>query len=749
MAESQVTDDLELRRQQARARARARLRLQEQEQAAAPEPDFGAPEPQLVSGLRAPEQPMLRPLESARKAAAAYPGSAAKVLSDTVKGIYQLATSPAQTTMGVLDVAAGALRNMAPAGLRKFLDSASDPATIERIQAAAQKAGGAFAERYGSNEAIVNTLETDPAGAMSDIATILGIGGAAAPGRVGTTLTKASRVADLPVTAAVGGLDLLAATPGALLARPERRASKMLQQSLGPERFALEDALKRYPHLPPAEAAAAAGIVAPEFFAAAQESNRLNVGNVFARRVANVEDLERNALAQMAGGGTQTSARGAAAAQKSALEARLGPVREQELRAANIAGQKLPELEAQERAFGDVAAAKVEDVRRFTAAGERAAAREAEAGAIAVRSKGLMASQQADQYAHMGELAGAADRVAESAAQGSLLFGEARRFAKAAKDSLEAHGLRPLRAEEATRSIDDMLADPRFAGSADVRRALTQVKADLAAWTNQDGVIDAFALDSIRKNSVNAAVRDALGTSPMSAKQQKRLTAELTASIKPLIVDAIERAGGTGYGQYLRDYASGLHTVSQRKMGAKLLKQYQSNPKKFQEIVRGDDPALIEKTFGPGSYDIAAEMAPHIGTLRTISQRLERLDTIKDQAEKGRRGMELIAELNQSKLKLPNWLNPKVALTNAALQGLEKYTDPRTRTLLAEALQSGKSAQELLNKVPIAERGRIFTLIGQSITKLEPYKVSTVGRSANALASKEESVNALAPEDEE
>ncbi len=49
MAESQVTDDLELRRQQARARARARLRLQEQEQAAAPAPDFGAPEPEKAA----------------------------------------------------------------------------------------------------------------------------------------------------------------------------------------------------------------------------------------------------------------------------------------------------------------------------------------------------------------------------------------------------------------------------------------------------------------------------------------------------------------------------------------------------------------------------------------------------------------------------------------------------------------------------------------------------------------------------
>ena len=743
MAESQVTDDLELRRQQARARARARLRLQEQEQAAAPEPDFGAPEPQLVSGLRAPEQPMLRPLESARKAAAAYPGSAAKVLSDTVKGIYQLATSPAQTTMGVLDVAAGALRNMAPAGLRKFLDSASDPATIERIQAAAQKAGGAFAERYGSNEAIVNTLETDPAGAMSDIATILGIGGAAAPGRVGTTLTKASRVADLPVTAAVGGLDLGLSLPGAFTARPERRASNILAQSMGAERFAIEDAMRRFPGLSPAEAATQAGIVAPQFMSLTTQAERFDPQSFFARRDLAAQEADVNALSQIAGAPTQTGARAGVQQQRTAIEERLGPVREQELRAANIAGEKLPQLEARERRFGEAAAGSVEDVRRFTAAGERAEARAAATVPVPGQPRAP------GRYTYMGDLAKAANRVAESAAEGSLAFGEARRFAKAAKDSLEAHGLRPLRADQVTASIDTMLADPRFAGSADVRRALERVKADLADWTNADGVIDAFALDSIRKNSVNAAARDALGAAPDAAKQQKKLTAKLTRALKPMIVDAIEQAGGTGYRQYLEDYASELHTVSQRKMGAKLLKQYQSNPKKFQEIVRGDDPTLIEKTFGPGSYDIAVEMAPHMEQLRGISQRLERLDKIKDMGERGREGLRVIMEANRSKFRLPQFLSAKITLTNELLSDMEKFVDSKTRIAIADALRSGTDAQALLNKVPVNARPRFLELMGKSISKLEPFKVSTVGRSANALAPKEESLNALAPEDEE
>jgi hypothetical protein len=676
-------------------------------------------EPQLVPGLRAPEDPTTGALRSAEKAASAAGPSLARLFS----GVVKAALSPVETAKGISDVAAGALRNLTPKALRELIDRAGDPEYIARIQEAARIAGGDIANRLGSREAIINTLETDPAGAMADISFVLGLGGAAAPGRIGASLTRASRIVD-PMSAPIAALDLVAATPKAMMARPERRASNILQQTLGPERFALEDAMQRYPHLPPAEAAAAAGIVAPEFYALAEEANKLNVGNVFARRVANAEDLERNALAQMAGGGTQAAAQRAQKLERDALEATLGPIRERELAAANIAGRKLPGLEAKEAALGGIEKRALEDVRLAEGAVERA---------------------RRGDYADEAGVIAKATEVNDIAAEKAKVFGDAARLATYAKDSLAAYNLRPLRADEINAQIDAVLRDPKYGTSKDVRTAMNNIKADIAQWTDARGVIDADALEQIRKFSVN----EAAALPSLDPKAQKKLASKLTIAVKPMIIDAIERAGGTDYGKYLNDYAAGLTKVDQRKMAAKLLAQYKTSPKKFAATVRGDDKRIVEKTFGPGSYDIAVVMAPHMDKLTAIAGRIERVQAIKDQAEKGRRGMELIAELNQSKLKMPNWLNPKVALTNAALQGLEKYTDPRTTTLLAEALQSGKSTQELLNKVPIAERGRIFTLIGQSITKLEPFKVSTVGRSANALAPKEESLNALAPEDEE
>lgn len=683
----------------------------------APALDEGLP-PQTVPGLRPePQLPGVRMLQN-------YPQSAFNVLRDTVGGLLQLATSPAKTTMGVMDVAAGALRNMAPAQLRGLLDSVSDPAVIERIEQAAKQAGGALSQRYGSNEAIMNTLETDPAGALSDLSTLLGLGGAALPGKAGAFATKASRVADLPVTAAVGALDVAAGAPGAFRARPERRASKILQQATGAERYALEDAMRKYPHLPPAEAAAAAGIVAPEFYALANQANQLNIGNVFARRMAETEAREFNTLAEMAGGGTQVLAQRAQDLQRDALEAKLGPIRERELAAANIAGRKLPGLEAKEAAFGGIEKRALEDVRLAEGAVERA---------------------RRGDYADEADVIAKATEVKDIAAEKAKVFGDAAKLATYAKNSLAAYNLRPLRADEINAAIDAVLRDPKYGTSRDVRTAMGNIKADIAQWTDARGVIDADALEQIRKFSV----AEAAALPSLDPKAQKKLASKLTIAVKPMIVDAIERAGGTDYGKYLKDYAAGLTKVDQRKMAAKLLEQYSNNPKKFAAIVRGNDKRVVEKTFGPGSYDIAVVMAPHMDKLTGIAERIERVRTIKDQAEKGRRGLDLIAEMNQSKLRLPNWINPKISLTNAALQGLEKYTDPRTREILAKALQSGESTKEILNKVPVAERNRVLTLIGESITKLEPFKVSTVGRGANALAPKEEPVNALIQDEEE
>jgi hypothetical protein len=722
---------------------------------AAPQGDYGemarqfggqlAPiQPELESGLRMPEPTTSeRILQAPERTARAFPGSFRNLIRDTLQAI----TSPLETAKGVMDIGAGALRNVTPAALRGLLDQVDrDPQAAEKASQIARQAGAYYADRYGSPAAIAETLQTDPAGALADLSTLL-VGGAGAVRAAGAAAVAArapvagaaleraggamGRAAELvnPLSPPVRAINVMRQVPSSFTMRPEARAGRIVQEAIGPERFALEDAMKAYPGMTPMEAAAQAGIVRPpgiersQFYALGQAAEALDTENFFAKLARQQQREDLNALSQIAGGQTQTQARQAQKAAKEGIEAELGPVRETEIGAANIAGQLEPRLAARQAQMERGAAAKVEDVRRFTAAGERAEARAGQTFPVEgqVRAPG--------RYTYMGDLAKKAEKMAADAAKGSLDFGEAARFAKAAKESLAAHELRPLRADEINAKIDDILREPKYAGDRDVAQGMLRVKEDIAQWTDNNGVIDGHALESIRKNSINSAIGQLVGQGADS-KRGRKLAAKLLSELRPIIVDAMERAGGTGYGDYLRQYSLGLHSVSQRKAAAGLMKMYRDNPKRFQAMVSGEDPKAVEKIFGPNSYDIAVEMAPYMPQLEKMSQRLTRLEDIKGQAAKGQDAINLILEDNRDYLKFPPWLNAKVAFTNEVIRRLEGYTNKETRLALEKAFQSSTNMTDLMSKVPYEQQGVLRRAAGNAASLLFSADLTRKGVSA-------------------
>lgn len=77
-------------------------------------------------------------------------------------------------------------------------------------------------------------------------------------------------------------------------------------------------------------------------------------------------------MVKVAGGQTQTESKLLRNASRSALNNLTTPMRDTELSAANTAGRLLPKLQGQADDLGSAAANKVNDVRRFTAASDRA-----------------------------------------------------------------------------------------------------------------------------------------------------------------------------------------------------------------------------------------------------------------------------------------------------------------------------------------------------------------------------------------
>jgi hypothetical protein len=411
-------------------------------------------------------------------------------------------------------------------------------------------------------------------------------------------------------------------------------------------------------------------------------------------------------LQQIAGGANQTEARAAREEMNRLLNERLIPILEKEIGAANIAGKLAPKFESEAARFGQAAADKVEDVRRFSAAGERAA------GTQVFPVAGQPRAPQ--RYTYMGELAERADEVAAQAAEASMRFGDAARFAQAANASLAAHGLRPLRPESIIQSLQARLSDPKVApGNRDLQVSLRQIGTELQRWTDSNGVIDAWAIDSIRKNAVNGVVQRLYPNADVAT--QKRVAANIIEQVRPILIDAVEQAGGTGYREYLKNYALGSQVIGQTKVGAEAMRLYASSPEDFVRLVEGNDPKMIEKIFGSGSYNIFKEMSASTQrTLKSVADEVKRTKAIEDQASAGEKALKELLVDQLSIMRIPAYLNVLASTTNRALAYVESMIGKSTMNALTKGAKSARSFEELLNALPASERSRVLQVLNDS-----------------------------------
>ena len=644
------------------------------------------------------------------------PKSAVEFGSNLVTAV----TSPVQTVTALGDILGGVMEPITP----DFLYGGDSLAR-------AKQARGGFADfmvdRYGGYENLKRTVAEDPVGFLGDLSTIFS-GGAGVAGKTGATttagaLTKASTYTN-PLTPIAGASKY---AYGKLVPEAEKSAAAIARKAAGEDLDKIRAILDQdKTGLTVAELLA--DLDRNQIHALGELASTKDTTNFYSKLNKLREQSRQSTLNNLAGGATNTEILNNLSRSKDALTQITTPMREAELAAANT-GKYKQRLERQATTLGEIAASKVDDVRRFTAARQRLNAAKTQAD--------LSPNVSADRLKFTGEMEDAAERVATRAAEESRLYGEGSRFAQRRADSLKAEGLSPLDTDGVIRDINAKLNDPKIGVSDINRQVLSAVSNKIKEWTARNGgVIDARALYEIRKGTITEVV-ESLGKDP---KTSAKYASKLLGEVRPLIDDAIIKAGGTGWKDYLDTFSHGMDVINQRKM-AQVARDLYSKPDKtdFIKLVRGERPDLVEEIFGSGRIDLKREMGGKFQALDNVAHELEQARKIKAGAETGAAHLKDIVKETTPTLRLP-FFGLKATVGNAVLKELSGKLNNKTMAILEKGFESGKNFNEMLNEVPFGDRGRVYNAFQRYAPEVTRGKLTAAATARNA------SRNALTPE---
>lgn len=680
-----------------------RLRLeQEQEQAQLP-PVTVTPTSMSVGELPGPRKYSLGEVPGA--ALRNLPKSTVEFAGNLVSPIIH----PVNTFMGLGDVLGGVMEPITP-------DILYGKEALQKAKAARSGFADFLAERYGGTEQLKRTMAEDPVGFLGDLSTVLS-GGAAGAGKLGATgtssvLAKGATYTNPLTPVAAGGKYAY----GKLVPEAEKTAAAITRKAAGEDLDTIRAILNQ-----DKSGLTVADLLADldrnQIHALGELARTKDTTNFYSKLDKFRKQNQETTLNNLAGGATNTEILNNLTKSKEALTRITTPMREAELAAANT-GKLKQGLEQQAATLGEVAANKVDDVRRFTAARQRLNAAKTQAGQSPNVSK--------DRLKFTGEMEDAAERVATRAAEDSLKYGEGARFAQRRADSLAAEGLTPLDTEGVIRDINAKLNNPKIGVSDVNRKVLTTVANKIKEWTARNGgVIDVNALYEIRKGTVNEVI-ESLGKDP---KASAKYASKLLGEVRPLIDDAIIKAGGTKWKDYLDTFSHGMDVINQRKMAQVARDLYKRSPDEFVALVRGERPDLVEQIFGSGRIDLKAEMGSKFQALDNVAHELERAGKIKAGAEKGAAHLKDIVKQESPMLRIPMF-GLKARVGNEVLRELSGRINDKTMQILERGFQSGKNFEDMLNEVPFGDRGRVYN----ALQKVNRAQLTGAASVSNMLA---------------
>jgi hypothetical protein len=301
------------------------------------------------------------------------------------------------------------------------------------------------------------------------------------------------------------------------------------------------------------------------------------------------------------------------AATKQALQDVTGPQREGALAASDVGRTQVIPLEREAARLRQLASEEAENARRLLTANDRSA--------TLIRESGLRLPAD---IKRQREIVAGLERFGGEAADRSVVAGADARAAEAAAANLRAQGLNPLDISGLVSTLRQKASEAEFV-SPDRFRILSEFANNLERRAaKMGGVIDATGLYLARREMGNF-VRTILDTTDPKALRQG--TAQLVGEAQPLIDDAIEAAGGKGWREYLNTFAAGMRGIERQQFQRELTKL---PPARFSKVMAGEDPEFVENIFGPGRFDIDAELqGPVLATAKKLASDIDAQQAVK------------------------------------------------------------------------------------------------------------------------
>jgi len=461
--------------------------------------------------------------------------------------------------------------------------------------------------------------------------------------------------------------------------------------------------MQQSPDMPAGQALARAGVGSPTLHAMLDNYMGTYAPKFKSNALADNKAQNEQVLNFLMGGPSQTAARQSREAAVKNLNEVTEPKKQEAISRANLYTEMGTEQQAATARAN--AAQGAADVRRVGAASQRAG----EIGTAA--DSAVTAPGVADRYFKLQDLGEAATT---KAAKYSLDQGEVARDAERATRSLQASGLAPLKTDSIIANIRRVMADPAKAGNAELGPVMTKVQDLIRQWGTADGVIDAVALDSIRKNAVSSIVNEMR----LDPKVTAQVTARSLKSIQPLIEDAIEQAGGKGYKEYLRDYATRRGVIQQRpELVAQAKQMFDEDPQKFIDLVKGNNLGAVEDIFGPGNFDIVKQMGTSaMRAMQGVADRAGAQISQDAQIAAGQQAMKQILVESKLNLQVPNLMDAKITVYNRMVRRLTGDVDAKTARILTEGAKSGQKLEQILAQLPDSKIDRVIELLkGQMV----------------------------------